>query len=86
MQKVNADSATKLITNNVKNGVPPLTETTLKLLKQKHPEKVLLPDKPEVFVKSNSKISILIQFAKPYLKPKVILDLLGWMQMVGNGF
>ena len=70
MQKVNADSATKLITNNVQNGVPPLTETTLKLLKQKHPEEVLLPDKPEVFIKSNSKISILIQIRKAVLKTK----------------
>ena len=53
MQKVNVDSAIKLITNNMQNRILPLTDTTLKLLKQKHPksapttEEVLLPDQPE---------------------------------------
>ena len=43
-------SVIKLITNNMQNGILPLTDTTLKLLKQKHPksapfiEEVLLPD------------------------------------------
>ena len=36
MQKVNVDSAIKLIANNMQNGILPLTDTTLKLLKQKH--------------------------------------------------
>ena len=53
MQKGNVDSAIKLITNNMQNGILPLTDTTLKLLKQRHPEsapttkEVLLPDQPE---------------------------------------
>ena len=52
MQKGNVDSAIKLITNNMQTGIPPLTDTTLKLFKQKHPksapttEGVLLPDQP----------------------------------------
>ena len=53
MRKGNVDSAVKLITNNMQNGILPLTDTTLKLLKQKHPksaptmEEVLLPDQSE---------------------------------------
>ena len=53
MQKGNVDSAIKLITNNMQNGILPLTDTTLKLLKQTHPksaptiEELLLPDQPE---------------------------------------
>ena len=53
IQKGNADSAIKLITNDMQNEILPLTETTLKLLKQKHPrsapstEEVLLPDQLE---------------------------------------
>ena len=53
MQKGDVDSAIKLITNNMQNGILLLTDTTLKLLKQKHPksapatEEVLLPDPPQ---------------------------------------
>ena len=53
MEKGNVDSAIKLITTNMQNGILPLTDTTLTLLKQKHPrsapttEEVLLPDQPE---------------------------------------
>ena len=53
MQKGNIDSAIKLITNNMQNGILPLTNTTLKLLKQRHPksvpttEEALLHDQPE---------------------------------------
>ena len=53
MQNGNVDSAIKLITNNTQNRIPSLTDTTVKLLKQKHPksapatEEVLLPDQPE---------------------------------------
>ena len=53
MQKGNVDSAIKLISDNMQNGILPLTDTTLKLLKQKHPksalmtEEVLLLDQPE---------------------------------------
>ena len=53
MQKGNVDSAIKLITNNMQNEILPLTDTTLKLLKQKHPnsapsaEEILLPEQPE---------------------------------------
>ena len=54
MQTGNVDGAIKLITNNMQNGILPLTDTTVKLLKQKHPkstpaaEEVLLPDQPEI--------------------------------------
>ena len=53
MEKGNVDSAIKLITTNMQNEILPLTDTTLTLLKQKHPrsapttEEVLLPDQPE---------------------------------------
>ena len=53
MQKGNVDSAIKLITNNMQNGILTLTDTTLKLLKQNHPksapttEEVPLPDQPK---------------------------------------
>ena len=53
MQKGSVDSAIKLIINNMQNGILSLTDTTLKLLKQKHPkstpttEEALLPDQPE---------------------------------------
>ena len=53
MQRGNVNSAIKLITNNMQNGILPLDKNTLNLLKQKHPEpaasteEVLLPDKPE---------------------------------------
>ena len=53
MQKGNVDSAIKLIINNMQNGILSLTNTTLKLLKQKHrkstptAEEVLFPDQPE---------------------------------------
>ena len=54
MQKGNVNGAIKLLTNNMKNGILPLNEQTLNLLKQKHPkvskasEEVLLPDIPEI--------------------------------------
>ena len=38
MNKSNVESALKLLTNNMSNGILPLTDETLKLLKQKHPE------------------------------------------------
>ena len=50
MQKGDFDSAIKLITNNMQIGILPHTDTTLTLLKQKHPksapttEEVLLPN------------------------------------------
>ena len=50
MQKGDFDSAIKLITNNMQIGILPQTDTTLTLLKQKHPksapttEEVLLPN------------------------------------------
>ena len=54
MQKGNVNGAIKLLTNNMQNGILPLNDDTLNLLKQKHPqaseaaEDVLLPDEPEV--------------------------------------
>ena len=38
MQKVDVNGALKLLTNNMANGILPLNEETLKLIKQKHPE------------------------------------------------
>ena len=38
MEKGNVDSTIKLITNNMQNGILPLTDTALTLLKQKHPK------------------------------------------------
>ena len=38
MQKGNVNSALKLLTNNMSNGVLPLTDATLQLLELKHPE------------------------------------------------
>ena len=37
MNKGNIDSAIKLLSNNMENGVLPLNDTTLNLLKQKYP-------------------------------------------------
>ena len=53
MRRGNAHNAIKLLTDNMKNGILPLTEKTLQQLKQKHPPssnadpEVLLPGKPE---------------------------------------
>ena len=72
IQKGNVDRAIKLITNNIQNGILPLTDTTLKLLKRKHPksapttEEVLLPDQPGSIHRINTKISMQKQFAKPH--------------------
>ena len=54
MHKGNVNGAIKVLTSNMKNGILPLNEKTLKQLRQKHPEtkeateEILLPDKPEV--------------------------------------
>ena len=52
MQKGNVNGALKILTNNMKNGVLPLNDETLSLIKQKHPDAtaadptILLPDEP----------------------------------------
>ena len=57
MQKDNVDSAIKLATNNMQNGILPLTDITLNLLKQKHPrsaptaKEAILCDQPDWFIK-----------------------------------
>ena len=38
MQKGNVNGALKLLTNNMSNGILPLTDETLHLLRTKHPE------------------------------------------------
>ena len=92
MQKGNVDSAIKLITNNIQNVVLPLTETTLKLLKQKHPksapstEKVLLPDQPESIHQIKYKNITTDAVHKAVIKTKGCSGPSGWMQMVGKGF
>lgn len=53
MQKGNVNGAIKILTNNMSNGVLPLTDETLEKLREKHPsgkkadEDVLLTDTPE---------------------------------------
>ena len=90
MQKGNVDNAIKLITNNMQNVILPLTETTLKLSKQKHPksalstEKVLLPDQPGSIHQIKYKN---INADAVQLKPKVVLDLLdgcSWLEKDSN--
>ena len=50
MQKGNINGAIKLLTNNMENGILPLNENTLELLRQKHPTEkepqhhAILPD------------------------------------------
>ena len=48
MSKGNVNEALKLLTNNMLNGVLPLTDATLQLLKQNHPESREPP--PEVLI------------------------------------
>ena len=38
MQRGNINGAIKILTNNMENGILPINETTLQLLRQKHPE------------------------------------------------
>ena len=38
MSKGNINGALKLLSNNMSNGVPPLNDTTLNQLRQKHPD------------------------------------------------
>ena len=59
----------KLITNNMQNSMLSLADTNLKLLKQKHLKSALKESfylvNLKVFTKSNPKISLQMQFAKP---------------------
>ena len=72
MQKVNVDRTVKLIANNIQNGILPLTDPTLRMLKQKHlksastTEEILLLIKLEILIKSNAKMQM--QFAKPQIR------------------
>ena len=86
MQKDNVDGAIKLVTKNLQNGILLLTDTTsiISLLLQLKKSFCLINLK--VFIKSNSKISTQVQFPKPLKKPKVVLDIWGWMQAVGKRF
>ena len=53
MRKGNVNGALKLLTSNMKNGILPLNDSTLNMLKQKHPQskpasdQILLPDIPK---------------------------------------
>ena len=49
MSKGNVNGAIKLLTNNMSNRILPLTDATLQLPKQKHPESRQPP--PEVLIK-----------------------------------
>ena len=92
MQKGNVDNAIKLITNNMQNVILPLTETTLKLSKQKHPksalstETVLLPDQPGSIHQIKYKNINADAVRKAVIKTKGCSGLSGWMQLVGKGF
>ena len=44
MRKGNVNGALKLLTNNMSNGILPLTDETLHLLRTKHPEKFYRKD------------------------------------------
>ena len=79
MEKGNVDSTIKLITNNMQNGILPLTDTTLTLLKQKHPksaprtehgapwtEEVPLPDQPESIHRIKYENINADEFTKPH--------------------
>ena len=72
MQKVNVDSTIKLIANNIQNGILPLTDPTLRMLKQKYlksastTEEIFLLIKLEILIKSNAKMQM--QFAKPQIR------------------
>ena len=87
MQKGNVDSAIKL---NMENGILPLTDTKLKLLKQKHPnpapttEEVLLPDQSESIHRFKYENINADAVRKAALK--MVLGLRGWIQMVGKEF
>ena len=92
MQKGNVDRAIKLITNNMENGILPLSDTTLKLFKKKHPqsapstEEVLLPDQPECIHRIKDKNINLDTIRKAALKTKGRSGHSGWMPMTGKGF
>ena len=45
MQKKNLNSALRLLTDNISNGILPLVDGTLKLLQTKHPKLKLLKEK-----------------------------------------
>ena len=54
MRKGNINAAIKLLTNNMQNGIVPLNDETLRMLRMKHPKEepasadVLFPDEPVV--------------------------------------
>ena len=92
MQIVTVDSAIKLITKNMQNGIITLTDTTLKLLKQKHPKSATSTE--EVLFSYQAKNIHQIKYKninadavhKAALKPMVVLDIQGRMRMDGKGF
>ena len=51
MSKGNVNGALKLLTNNMSNGILPLTDAKLQPLKQKHPESRESP--PEVLIEGS---------------------------------
>ena len=62
MEKGNVNGALKLLTSNISNGIPPLDERTLSLLKQKHPESSELNEE------------VLLRGEKPPVHPVVFED------------
>ena len=63
MEKGNVNGALKLLTSNISNGIPPLDERTLSLLKQKHPESSELNEE------------VLLRGEKPPVHPVVFEDI-----------
>ena len=63
IEKGNVDGALKLLTSNISNGILPLDDKTLSLLKQKHP------------VSSELNEEVLLRGKKPSVHPVVFEDI-----------
>ena len=63
MKKGNVNGALKLLTSNMSNGILPLDDKTLSLLKQKHP------------VSSDLNEEVLLRGEKPFVHPVVFEDI-----------
>ena len=91
IQKGNVDSAMKLVSNNMQNGILPLIPL-LSCITQKHPksalttEEIILPFQPESVHQIKYENTNADAVRNPALKTKHNSELSAWMQMVGKGF
>ena len=82
----------KMLTNNIKNGILPLTGQTLNQLQLKHPEgkeasqEILLTDTPETIHLIKFESIDVERYKKLQLRLKVVQDHQAWTRMVGNEF